>query len=161
MTRSIALYATGLCTLVFIALLGLILLSTRPVSANPFEAYHSYMPGEDANDLVENGYCETEYPMSYYGNKAYLWCKLDDGMVRNVAVTMTDDKRVEQVYFFLAKCAVNAGDLVLWYNADVKAVRHGARLIIWSGGRAAFWYPRKSYWTPKACLWGVSFEAGL
>jgi hypothetical protein len=163
MARRATFYTMWLLIAVSSMLVGWIVLTTSPVQANRFEAYKPYMPGEDAGVLLMNGYCESRYYESemYYAYKPYLWCKLDDGIVRSAAVTMTGDSRIKGVYFFLVKCAVQAGDLVLWYDADIKAVRHGARLITWEGGQAATWYPRKSYWSPKTCLWGVWFEDEL
>lgn len=140
---------------------GWVILPNNPVDANPFAAYSSYMPGEDARGLLANEDCETRYYDFRDEYEDYLWCDLDDGIVRSVVITINSNRQIKGVYFFLVQCAVNAGELILWYGADVQAIRHGARIITWSGGKASCWYPRKSYWTPNVCLWGVWFWADV
>jgi hypothetical protein len=160
MARLTRFYGMWLLIGIGAALVGWIVLANRPVRANMFEAYNAYMPGEDARNLLMNDACDSESYEASIDLEPYLVCQLNDGMVSSAVVSMTGDNRIQGVYFFMKDCAVNAGDLALWYDADIKAVRHGSRLITWSGGQTTSWSPGKAYWSPKACLLGVWFENG-
>jgi hypothetical protein len=161
MVKQVTFYALWLLIVLCSMLLTWVVVHINPVTPNPFDAYKRYMPGATVKELRTSGDCENRGDDERYAPSDYLWCELDDGLVHSIAVTSVADDRIEGVYFFLVKCAVRAGDLTLWYDADIKALGHGMRLIAWPGGRSATWYPKADYWTPERCLWGVWFQSDL
>ena len=158
MARLTSFYTLWLLLVVVVVVVGWLGLTIRPVHANVFTAYQSYMPGEDADALLTNGACTSQFYEASYGPETYLLCMLNDAVIDSAVVSLTGDSRVEGVSFFLKQCTINAGDLALWYDADIAAVHHGMRLITWSGGQASSWDSRYLFWTPKTCLKSVWFE---
>jgi hypothetical protein len=129
-----------------------------PVAANPFEAYSAFMPGENILPLLKKEPCLFAFSEPY-NNKRVVECDIHTGLIQNILISVNDDDQIQDVYFFLVECSVKAGNLILWYDADVKATRHGTRRILWEHGQAVSGYPHKGLWTPQSCVWGVWFKA--